>query len=153
MSSALNLSEFLGRISAGRDGIPISIDEAQEVSGLNRASVLERFRKLQSEGEGFLRLGRHGHPTRFYFRSPSAAKPAASAGASAQRLDLAIRGPSLQAAGAPSERQPMADSAVVPMVEHHYQLRGDLKLSISLPADLTEREAGRIARFIETLPL
>ena len=152
MSSALSLSDFLGRISEGRDGIPISIDEAQEVSGLNRASVLERFRKLQSEGEGFLRLGRHGHPTRFYFRSPSAAKPA-SAGTLAQRLDPTIRRPSPQAAGAPSERQPGVDSAADPMVEHHYQLRGDLKLSISLPADLTEREAGRIARFIETLPL
>lgn len=153
MSSALSLSEFLGRISAGRDGIPISIDEAQEVSGLNRASVLERFRKLQSEGEGFLRLGRHGHPTRFYFRSPSVAKPAAGVGRTAQRLDLAIQEASPQAAGAPSGPQSAADSAAIPMVEHHYQLRGDLKLSIRLPADLTEREAGRIARFIETLPL
>lgn len=151
MSSALSLSEFLGRISAGRDGVPISIDEAQEVSGLNRALVLERFRKLQAEGEGFLRLGRHGHPTRFYFRSPSAAKPAA--GPSALRLELANRGPSPQAEGALPRPQRTVDSAAVPMVDHHYQLRGNLKLSISLPADLTEREAGRIARFIETLPL
>jgi len=152
--SALGLSDFLSRISAGRDGVPISIDEAQEVSGLNRAAVLDRFRKLQSEGEGYLRLGRHGHPTRFYFRSPSGTSPGSAVRDVPSSLEAT---PSLSSIlkAVPESTAVARDSDVgaTSLVEHHYQLRGDLRLSFRLPSDLTEREAGRLARFIETLPL
>ena len=150
MASGHGLSEFLNKISSGREGLPISIDEAQEVSGLNRAAVLDRFRKLQTEGEGYLRLGRHGHPTRFYFRSPTTAKPSTD-------VQLRIVAPTAQdrtpePAKVPA-RETTSPGTRSPMVEHHYQLRADLRLSLSLPSDLTEREAGRVARFVETLPL
>jgi hypothetical protein len=39
------------------------------------------------------------------------------------------------------------------IVTYSFRLRGDLDVTLELPADLTEREAGRLAGFIETLPL
>lgn len=145
MIASTELAEFLGRIAAGRDGVPISIDEAQEVSGLRRASVLERFRQLQAQGEGYLRLGRHGHPTRFYFRSAAPGRDGQGARPPAAAAIVAAKTP-------PAARD---SDAVAPaeLVEHLYQLRPDLRLTIRLPGDLSDREAGRLARFIETLPL
>ena len=35
---------------------------------------------------------------------------------------------------------------------HSFHLRPDVTLEIDLPADLTPREAQRIARFVEALP-
>ena len=37
-------------------------------------------------------------------------------------------------------------------IEHRYQLRPDRQVLLVLPADLTAREAGRLAEFIKTLP-
>ena len=148
-----SLANFLTTISAGGDGLPISIEDAQQRSNLSRAGVLKRFRQLQESGEGYLRLGRHGHPTRFYFRSKSTAKAApleravlqlASAGS--QPWEHAPR----QAAGEAGTAPP---SEAADLVSHHYQLRQGMRITLQLPSDLTEREAGRLARFIETLPL
>ncbi len=40
----------------------------------------------------------------------------------------------------------------VSLIEHRFQLRSALQVSIRLPADLTDREAGRLAKFIEAIP-
>jgi hypothetical protein len=37
-------------------------------------------------------------------------------------------------------------------IEHEYTLRPDVKVTLSLPGDLTRREAKRLADFINTLP-
>lgn len=139
MQANAGLAEFLAAISSGRDGMPVNIDEAQQISGLSREGVLKRFRQLQDAGEGYLRLGRHGHPTRFYFRSHKVTVPARANGAPVQ-MPL-------------PEPEPQPESAGQDLVSHRYQLRQGLSVSIDLPADLTEREASRLARFIETLPL
>lgn len=136
------LRTFLDKIAAGRDGVPISIDEAQQISALGRAAVLKRFRELQDEGEGYLRLGRHGHPTRFYFRSASI-PPQSMAPTLPTRPALEPTASSLAA----------GEAAILEWVEHKFPLRPGLRLSLRLPADLTDREAGRLGKFIEALPL
>ena len=142
VSSSSELLEFLEKIAAGRDGVPISIDEAQEISGRGRAAVLKRFRDLQAIGEGYLRLGRHGHPTRFYFRSASSGSSGARKAKAATRLK--------------QDPAPIAEVVSGPppatSIEHIFQLRGDASVSLTLPADLTDREAMRLAKFIESLP-
>lgn len=137
MQPNAGLAEFLAAISSGRDGMPVNIDEAQQITGLSREAVLKRFRQLQEAGEGYLRLGRHGHPTRFYFRSHIVAKPTRP-----ENAPVRIALPEPQQEGSGPE-----------MVSHRYQLRQGLSVAVELPADLTEREASRLARFIETLPL
>jgi len=37
-------------------------------------------------------------------------------------------------------------------VRHTFHLRQDFELILSLPADLTEKDAQRIAKFVESLP-
>ena len=152
------LADFLAKLSDGNGGSPISIEEAEQATKLSRAAVLDRFRRLQEHGEGYLKLGRHGHPTRFYLRSKSVAKPVAASNvvalgaemprSTALSLDLGRTAPLAQQnhAGPPSEARP-------DMTVHRYHLRADLSVAIELPTDLTEREAGRLARYIETLPL
>jgi transcriptional regulator with XRE-family HTH domain len=39
------------------------------------------------------------------------------------------------------------------MLAHSFHLRPDLQVKIELPADLSEREADRLARFIQSLPV
>ncbi|MBP1862202.1 hypothetical protein [Rhizobium herbae] len=38
-------------------------------------------------------------------------------------------------------------------LQHSFHLRPDLQIKIELPVDLTEREAERLARFIQSLPV
>ena len=45
-----------------------------------------------------------------------------------------------------------ADKHAGDTLEHSYQLRKDLTLKLSLPADLTDKEASRLALFIQSLP-
>lgn len=39
------------------------------------------------------------------------------------------------------------------MLQHSFHLRAGLQIAIELPEDLTEREADRLARFIQSLPV
>jgi hypothetical protein len=39
------------------------------------------------------------------------------------------------------------------LIEHTYQLRPDYRVAFSLPADLNDKEATRMAKFIESLPM
>lgn len=39
------------------------------------------------------------------------------------------------------------------MLQHSFHLRAGVQVSIELPEDLTEREADRLARFIQSLPV
>jgi hypothetical protein len=43
--------------------------------------------------------------------------------------------------------------AELAMIEHSFRLREDLRLSLSLPEDLTQREVDRITRFLRAIPL
>ena len=39
------------------------------------------------------------------------------------------------------------------MLQHSFHLRPDLQIRMELPSDLTEREADRLARFVQSLPV
>lgn len=159
-----NLAEFLATISSISDGMPVSIEQAEHVTKLSRAAVLKRFRELQEKGEGYLKLGRHGHPTRFYFRSQSVAKPGHPNSTSRFRATMNKGGGLGGTAASAGDAGTMSDQMLLKaspdtgestsdLVNHRYQLRRGFCISIDLPADFTEREASRLARFIETLPL
>ena len=160
MQSNDSLASFLTVISSGGDGLPVSIEDAQQMTSLSRAAVLKRFRQLQEGGEGYLRLGRHGHPTRFYFRSKTSAKTDPLKKTVIQFSSVGKMPAAPVTAPVPAETSsrpaPPAGDAPAPgkdLVSHSYQLRQGLCVTLQLPADLTEREANRLARFIETLPL
>ncbi|MER9105735.1 helix-turn-helix domain-containing protein [Mesorhizobium sp. M0848] len=44
-------------------------------------------------------------------------------------------------------------ASVAGMLQHSFHLRPGLQISIDLPDDLTDREADRLARFVQSLPV
>lgn len=50
-----------------------------------------------------------------------------------------------------AEAPPPAWQTKTRLLEHFYHLRDDLQVSIKLPADLTDREAERLGRFVTSL--
>jgi hypothetical protein len=112
-----------------------------------RAEAVERLKAWEQYGWGKLIVGRRGRPTRFQLssaiikilkgsRTPGPQNAASNTGPIGKTADSAKDTP---------------DAAK--LVVHQFQLRADLKIEVNVPADLTDREATRLARFVESLPL
>ena len=110
---------------------------------VNYSQVTALFRQLEKLECGWFCVGRKGKYSRFRWTidiketgkllansssdTPPTSKPSAHSRDSAQARSEAIR-------------------------RHTFHLRQDFELVLSLPADLTEKEAQRIAKFVESLP-
>ena len=123
----------------------------------NGAQLRGPLRAGEAAGYGSLIVGRRGYPTRFAWSKVPAAvlKPAAPAPAPAPAAPEAtveappapVAAPAAPAASAPVAAQPVAGSLV-----HMLQLRPDTAVQVTLPADLTAREAERLAHWVQALP-
>ena len=51
------------------------------------------------------------------------------------------------------DRTPELLSAAPATLQHSFHLRPGLQIKLDLPADLTDREAERLARFVQSLPV
>jgi hypothetical protein len=109
-----------------------------------RADAISRLRSWERHGWGKVIVGRRGAETRFQVSSSLA--QALASGTSATIPPKPI------AAGSPSGQQSVA-GAKVSLVSHLFKLRPNIELRLNLPSDLTDREASRIARFVEAVPL
>lgn len=131
------LMEYLS--SKQRHTWEITVENAMRVTDGNRADVIDNFKKLADLRLGRLTVGRKGHKTRFeWFISPGQIAKAA-----AGEIDE-LEGDGAQGPGT-------ADDGIE-LLMHTYQLRRDLEIAIDLPSDLSEKEATKLARWIETLP-
>jgi hypothetical protein len=110
----------------------------QERKEVKKSDVIAMFRKLQDFECGEFIAGRKGWQTRFVWSVGSLGACKAASGEIASVVPL---GP---ADDAPSEKE---------VLNHDYNLRSDLVVKFALPVDLTEREAKRLADFINSLPL
>lgn len=126
---------------------------AAALVGASLGEIFRVFRRLEQLGAGRFIVGRRGAKTRMEWR-------------------LSIRGLGLAAQGAAADPEPIDPEQVddsdfelsetdVPMTEvvaesdwiaHAFQLRPDLRVTIKLPANLTSREAERLAGFIRQVP-
>jgi hypothetical protein len=88
------------------------------------------LKQLSAAGCGKFWAGRRGLPSRFEWSSQAASLAQSATGGAAPELN-----------------KPES----IAFVTHSYHLRPQLALSFSLPADLTEREANRLADYIRTL--
>ena len=115
--------------------------------GVAKADVIGVLRKLDELGCGDFRTGRKGHPTRFEWKYDLVSVGKAAAGGTQ----------------AVEEIQPTADQdngdeeaavKTIPegSIQHTFQLRPGWQIEITLPADLSTREAGRLSEFVKTLP-
>jgi hypothetical protein len=99
------------------------------------ADAREVLRKLSEIGCGSFVLGRRDWPTRLVWT------------VNAINCGKAARGELADLSEPTSE-----DAVPADMHEHSFVLRDDLTVTLRLPKDLTEKEAARLARFVEAIP-
>lgn len=114
-------------------------DASRALPKVSKPDLIAIFRDLDALGLAEFRMGRRGFKTRLTW----IARPADVASAWRGELqEVAI--------GDDSDEDSILESE--DFVEHVYQLRRELQVRLELPADLTEKEAAKLARWIETLP-
>ena len=142
-------------------GATVTIDTLLHVLAVEEKTLVRRrrltsvLRVLANAGWGNLVIGRGGHPTRFVwptalvsFRgdvtpSPKPANP-----------DVQATSPFRPATTTDPALRPAQDNGSgLGMCSHTFRLREKLFISLTLPGDLLVREADRLARFIQALPL
>jgi hypothetical protein len=111
------------------------------VAGVSRSEAIRVFRSLQGIGCGEFIEGRKGHPSRFAWTDDLTA------------VGRAARGevPSVSPLEEEEEEDDNGKKNVFER-EHPLELRDDYIARVRVPADLTEREAERLATFIRSLP-
>jgi hypothetical protein len=115
--------------------------------GIAKGDVIRILRKLDEFGCGDFRTGRKGHPTRFEWKYDLVSVGKAAAGGTQSVEEIS-----------PTADDDNGDeeAAVKPVpkgaIQHTFQLRPDWQIELTLPADLSAREAGRLSEFVKTLP-
>lgn len=107
---------------------------------ITRSDIVRVFKELESLGYGRYVLGRWSHPSRFQWSASLSEVGRAASGEEATVQQLSEDSDQLE-----EEEEP-------DLLAHNFQLRPDLQITVELPADLTRTEAGRLAKFIESLP-
>lgn len=126
-----------------RNRTETSAAQAVRMTGMDNTSVLNLFRQLEDLELGTFKLGRRGMASRFEWsvRMIDAAKAALGKADSIEVLDDA-------------EIDDTTEDDDEASVEHLFYLRLDSPpVAISLPPDLTAKEADRLSQFIRALPI
>lgn len=117
--------------AAPKDYRQLTVDQLCDLLAKAGARVYrhDAVRMLQSthgQHRGWFTIGRRGHSSRFDFYGSSKAMAEAAIGASAKPTPA--------------------------LLTHKFRLRPNLEITLELPSDLSEKEVGRIADFLKTLP-
>jgi hypothetical protein len=131
------LEDFAGRTNNQRITEVEQIMRRLSTAELPRWAVIKLFRGLGELGYGRFIEGRRGHPSRFRW--------------SASLIDIgkAAKGETLDITSDVGEEE----SAESDLVEHQFNLRAGMVVTIELPADFSEKEAERLSGFLRSLPL
>ncbi|MEA2559563.1 MAG: hypothetical protein QOH06_1067 [Acidobacteriota bacterium] len=108
--------------------------------GLSRGDVVELFKGLEEVGCGQFVIGRRGWPSRFVWSVSSLAASHLATGEVALMEDVTADS---------AEESEEADE----FLSHTFNLRPDLPITLDLPADLSVKEAERLALFVRSLPM
>lgn len=111
------------------------------VAGISRSEAIRVFRSLEDIGCGEFVEGRKGHPSRFVWTDDLTAVGRAARGEVPSVAPLEDE-----------EEEEGSDKKNVFEREHPLELRDNYIARVRVPADLTEREAERLATFIRSLP-
>jgi len=108
---------------------------------ISRGQVIRVLKRLQQLGCGRFMAGRKGWASRFEWGVGMVDVGRAAAGAPVEPGLLSAR-----------DAEEADDEELGQVLDHPFQLRRNLTVTVSLPDDLTPAEAGRVADFIKTLP-
>lgn len=133
-TAAKMLDHFASRV---KDRKVVEVDRMMAIlPDITRADIIDVFKKLEELGFGRFVVGRRGASSRFEREVSLISLGRAAAG---QDAIIAV-----------ADDSDDADEAVT--IRHEYRLRPNFSAQIELPADLTVKEAERLASFIRTLP-
>lgn len=129
---------------------------AAVLADASHGEIVALLRKLDDIGAGEFKVGRRGSKTRIEWLYSQRGLGQAARGEAAQpeKIDevdpdeLEDSEADVETAGETSDEVGEDDG----LIAHSFQLRPDLRLSIRLPADLTSKEAERLAGFIRQVP-
>lgn len=123
-----------------RNAAVTTVEQAMEWTKGERREVVELFKQLDETTIGTFVIGRRGAQSRFEWAVRLTDVGYAYAG-EIEEVE-------------PASQNDLQDETVLDeqLVEHEYRLRPDLKVVLSLPSNLTKREAERLSSYIATLP-
>jgi hypothetical protein len=122
-----------------RDVSGTTVDRICEITAANRNSAVELAKKLDEIGCADFVVGRRGAKTRLEWKF------------SLKELGNVAAGHSNQLSPQEDSDEAVAASNLVEMRSYRFPLRSDLEISVSIPVDLNQREAQRLANFLQTL--
>ena len=108
-------------------------------TNIRKSDLIGAFRELEKLDCGRYIEGRHGHDSRFDWEITKSlvASKAAQGGEADPEL----------------ETDEIEETYDYDVLDYSFYLREDFQLTITLPVDLSDSEAKRLANFVETLPL
>lgn len=119
-----------------------TVDQAMVWTKGNRGEVIDLFKRLGDLDLGTFVHGRRGGQTRFKWAVRLTDVGKAYAG----EID------EIEPVDEDDLEEEIYSSTGDDIIDHEYTLRPDVRITLSLPADLTRREAKRLADFVQTLP-
>jgi hypothetical protein len=147
------LFRYLGQLK-GTQANATSVEEllagvlATQKTVISRRSLVRLLYALANAGCGSFRIGRRSKPSRFEWAAPAHSIASMILGET-QAAPEPVSTKNRLTQSTSSTPGPAASSGNE--LIHSYHLRRELTISIRLPADITEREAHRLADFIRTL--
>jgi hypothetical protein len=131
-----------------RDVSETTVERAAQLTGSSYNEMLGAFRELAATGAGAFKVGRHGAKTRIEWEY------------SVRSLGAAAKGEGRPVKLDPEELEDSEDEEIASEADaleegdvvHEFLLRPGRKIRLELPADLTQREAERLAGFVQSLP-
>lgn len=122
-----------------RNAAITTVEQAMEWTKGERREVVDLFKQLDETSIGTFVIGRRGAQSRFEWAVRLTDVGYAYAG-EIEEIE-------------PASQDDLQDETILDEhVEHEYRLRPNLKVILSLPSNLTKREAERLSSFIATLP-
>lgn len=126
---------------------------AAVLADASHGEIVALLRKLDQIGAGEFKVGRRGSKTRIEWLYSQRGLGQAAQGAAVQPEQIEAVDPAeLEDEAEPAGETSDDDVGDGEWISHSFQLRADLRLSIKLPADLTSKEAERLAGFIRQVP-
>lgn len=123
-----------------RNAAITTVEQAMEWTKGERREVVELFKQLEGATIGTFVIGRRGAQSRFEW--------------SVRLTDVGYAYAGEIEEVEPASQNDLQDETGLDeqLVEHEYRLRPELKVVLSLPSNLTKREAERLSSYIATLP-
>ena len=125
-----------------KDSKQTTVERAANIVSCEYVEMRDIMMRLGDMGVGEYIMGRKGHPSRIAWNYSIRSLGEVAAGTSDNPAGI----------GHDADVEDGTSDETGKLISHAFQLREDCQIELNLPADLTTREAERLALFIKTVP-